>query len=175
MYWNDILAGLSSLGYCILHVDKDFSDLSFSSANYRGCHTILFILESAHVCTRAGEGQKERERISSRLHTQPGAWHWAQSDNCDIMTWVEIKGQMLNQWGHPGTPTINTWWKFDELLNRKVEKIMPNLWSPALTLSCGNFTINKITYFPTKVGSVIWLCICTQKSKNNFFSRLVNI
>lgn len=40
IYWNPILAGLSSLWYCLIHRDKDFSDLSFSSANCRGRHTV---------------------------------------------------------------------------------------------------------------------------------------
>lgn len=47
------------------------------------------------------EGQRE-ERILSRPYAQ---WE-APSHDSEIMTWAEMKSQMLNQLNHPGTPTV---------------------------------------------------------------------
>ena len=58
---------------------------------------------SAHAW--AGEGQRDTERVPSRLHAAS-----AESDlglklpNCEITTWAEIKSQMLNWLSHPGAP-----------------------------------------------------------------------
>ena len=41
--------------------------------------------------------ERGREKILSKLHTQHGALNRALSHNCEIMTWGEIKSQMLNQ------------------------------------------------------------------------------
>ena len=56
----------------------------------------------------AGEGQRGRERIPSRLHavsTDPDVG--LESTNHEIMTWAEIKSQRLNWLSHPGTPMTN--------------------------------------------------------------------
>ena len=55
-----------------------------------------------HMCT--GEGQKERERISSRLLAELGAQPGTQSNDPKIMTGAEIKSWTLNQLCHLGTP-----------------------------------------------------------------------
>ena len=54
-----------------------------------------------------GEGHRERERKTLKHDStlsMDGAWHKAQSLDPKIMTWVEIKGQMLNWLSHSGTP-----------------------------------------------------------------------
>ena len=71
---------------------------------------LLYFWETETDRTRAGEAQSERERekIPSRLHTDS-----AQSDvglklkNHEIMTWAEIKNQMINRVSHPGAPKIH--------------------------------------------------------------------
>ena len=52
------------------------------------------------------EGQKGRERLSSRLCAECGAWRGALAYDSDITTWAETKSQMLNQLSHPDTPTM---------------------------------------------------------------------
>ena len=58
-------------------------------------------------------GQKERERILSRLHThcEPEADHNLKTE---IMTRAEIKSRMLNRLNHPGAPVAG-------VLGRNVE------------------------------------------------------
>ena len=63
----------------------------------------LFILEIEEECS--GEGQQEREKVPSRLHTQCGTQHGAHSHDPEITTWAKIKSQMLNRLCHPGIPT----------------------------------------------------------------------
>ena len=47
--------------------------------------------------------EREREKIPSRIHTQHGAQHEAQSHDPGIVTWAEIKSGMLNPQTHRGT------------------------------------------------------------------------
>ena len=51
-----------------------------------------------------GEGQREKERISSRLPTECRAWYSTLSHDPEIMTQAKIKSRMLNWLSHPGTP-----------------------------------------------------------------------
>ena len=44
------------------------------------------------------------ERILRRLHTQHRALQWAWFNDPEIMTWAEIKGQVLKWLHHPGAP-----------------------------------------------------------------------
>ena len=53
---------------------------------------------------RDRERGREKERISSRLPTQDGAWYRAGSQDPKTMTWAEIQNQSLDQLSHPGTP-----------------------------------------------------------------------
>ena len=60
----------------------------------------------AHGSMRAGEGQREGERESqagSTLSAEPEARLNPMTD-CEIMTWAEIKSQILNRLSHPGAP-----------------------------------------------------------------------
>ena len=58
-------------------------------------------------------GQRERQRISSRFHAQCGVQLGARSHDCEIMTWAEIKRQLLNWLRHPGSPSLNFYkWLF---------------------------------------------------------------
>ena len=70
--------------------------------------------ESVCVCEREREREQRRgrerrkERIPSGIHTvrvEPNAGH--QSTHHKIMTWVEIKSQILNQLSHPGAPHLS--------------------------------------------------------------------
>ena len=54
---------------------------------------------------RAGEEQRERERIPSRLHAvsaEPDAG--LRLTNCEVMTRAKMKSRMLNPLSHPGAP-----------------------------------------------------------------------
>ena len=72
------------------------TDLSVLGQRKKSCH-LIFIFS-----TERGEEEGEREKILIRLLTQHGAWGRVQSHDSDIMTWIEIKTQMLNQMSHPG-------------------------------------------------------------------------
>ena len=66
--------------------------------------TYLYLTERARV----REGQRARMSIPSRLwtvSTEPNTG--LQPTNREIMTWVEIKNQLLNWLSHPGTPPLN--------------------------------------------------------------------
>ena len=49
-------------------------------------------------------GQRDRERMSSTLCTEPGARLRAPSQDPEIMTWARVRSWMLSPWSHPGTP-----------------------------------------------------------------------
>ena len=49
-------------------------------------------------------GSRGKERISRRLHAQHRAPHGAWSHDPGVVTWAEIKSQMLNWLSHPGAP-----------------------------------------------------------------------
>ena len=68
----------------------------------------LFIYETESKQTGERGRGKGRERILSRLYAQPGAQHWAGSHAPGIMTWAEIKSQMLNWLSHQGAPPAST-------------------------------------------------------------------
>ena len=55
---------------------------------------------------RVEEGQRERERILSSLHTQQGL-----ISHPEIMAWVKIKSWMLNSLSHPGAPQFRMLFK----------------------------------------------------------------
>lgn len=57
-----------------------------------------------HSFRKCAEGQRDRERISSKCPTEWGARCGARSHNLEIMTPVEIKSWMLNQLRNPGAP-----------------------------------------------------------------------
>ena len=53
-----------------------------------------------------GQGERERERIPSRVHTvsiEPNVE--LKPMNHETMTWAETKSWTLNQLSHPGAPT----------------------------------------------------------------------
>ena len=60
------------------------------------------------TCAQVGEGYREgeRENLNQALHCQHRAWLRAWIRNCEIMTWAEIRSQMLNPLSHPGTPVL---------------------------------------------------------------------
>ena len=62
----------------------------------------LFIWEKEGERENKGEGQREREKISSRFSTQLGAWQRAWSHDPEIMTWAKTKSQLLNGLSHSG-------------------------------------------------------------------------
>ena len=64
----------------------------------------LFFREREHEWGRGKE--RGREGIPSRLHSLHSVWHRAQSHDCKIMTWAEIKSQILNWLSHPGVPVF---------------------------------------------------------------------
>ena len=65
--------------------------------------------ERARACLWAGEGQRGRERIPSRLCTvDTGPDVALDLTDCEIMTWAEIKSRMLNRPSHPGTPNLES-------------------------------------------------------------------
>ena len=53
-----------------------------------------------------GGAERERENPKQAPCCQHRAQRGAQFHNAGIMTWAEIKSQMLNQLNHPGTPTF---------------------------------------------------------------------
>ena len=63
--------------------------------------------ESTHACTRAGEGQREREDLKQAPHSG-GAQHEARSHAPEIMSWAEIKSRTLNPLSHPGAPFFSS-------------------------------------------------------------------
>ena len=73
---------------------------------------ILFVIERERekresTNGRGAEWHRERERILSRLHVQHGDPLGAWSQDHGIMTWAEIKSQILHQLSHPGAPRQN--------------------------------------------------------------------
>ena len=70
-------------------------DLFFLSALKR----FIYLLDRTWVT-----GGEERERISSRLLTEHGAWHGTWSHDPEIITWVQAKSQTLNWLSYPHTP-----------------------------------------------------------------------
>ena len=63
--------------------------------------------ERAHASREGAEREREEERIPSRLHTvstEPSVE--IKPTNHEIMTWVEIKSQMLNRLSHPSVPHV---------------------------------------------------------------------
>ena len=87
-----------SLGVCVIFIFHSQIEKIFL------LNFILFLRETETA--QVGERQRERgkERIPSRLHaasTEPNAG--LELMNCEIMTWVETKSQMLSWLSHPGT------------------------------------------------------------------------
>ena len=62
----------------------------------------LFTLEREGESTSGGMGRGRKS--SSRLLAEQGAWHGAPSQDPNIMTRAEIKGQTFNLLSHPGAP-----------------------------------------------------------------------
>ena len=67
-------------------------------------HILSFLLLRGSESAWVDERGRGREIILSRLYTQHGARHGARSHDPGIMTWTEIKSQMLNWLIHPGAP-----------------------------------------------------------------------
>ena len=65
--------------------------------------SLIFDLNKFFLRESVSRG-RGRERISSKLHAQLGAWCRARSHDHETMTWAKIKGQKLNWLSHPGTP-----------------------------------------------------------------------
>ena len=68
---------------------------------------LFYIFASIFIFFKKGEMGRDRRRarILSRLHTvraEPDAG--LEPTNCEIMTWAEIRSQLLNQLSHPGAP-----------------------------------------------------------------------
>ena len=53
------------------------------------------------------KGQRERERIASRLWAEHGAQRGARSHNPEITTWAEIKNRLLSRLSHPAAFLIS--------------------------------------------------------------------
>ena len=83
---------------------------------------------------RRAEG--EGERILSRFHTQCGAG----SHNPEIMTWLEIKSQMLNWLSHPGALRC--------LFKRLSKKVLGGTFSACLY---SNLLFKDIGFLETKL------------------------
>ena len=66
-------------------------------------YSLVFIICFVLVWGGRGRG---RERILSRLHTQHGAQHRAQSHDPEITASAEIKSQMLNRTKPPRLPYL---------------------------------------------------------------------
>ena len=60
-----------------------------------------FILERKRAWVR---GEVEGVNLKHISYWAQGAQHWAWSHNPEIMTWAEIKSQMLNQLNHTAAP-----------------------------------------------------------------------
>ena len=79
-----------------------------SSHRYTYLHLLnifknLFISESEEESRHEQEGgQREREKITSRLPSEPGAWYHGP----EIMTWAKTKSRMHNWLSHPGAPVF---------------------------------------------------------------------
>ena len=67
---------------------------------------ILFCFIYLRERESTGGRDRGRERISSRLLPEHGAWLGARSQDAEIMTWVKNQSWRLNQLSHPGAPWI---------------------------------------------------------------------
>ena len=69
----------------------------------------LWLFQCQIVLVRGAEGKGESLQPTPHLHrAQHGVW----SHDAEIMTWAEIKSQMLNWLSHPGAPTKKTCFNF---------------------------------------------------------------
>ena len=66
----------------------------------------IYLFDRGCVCTNWGWGEAEGETLQadSPLRVEPEAGLNLMTQ--EIMTWAEIKGQMLNQLNHPGPPRL---------------------------------------------------------------------
>ena len=103
---------------------------SFSSPGTMSCFVFKYFYfererererERVH---KTGEGQRGRERISSKFHTlcKCGAQHGARYHNHEIVTWAKIKSQMLNQLSHHGATRMSVF-KWKEGIYLRAKKI----------------------------------------------------
>ena len=90
------------------------------------CFSLFKIYFRERENTSGGEGQRETEKILSRLHAQRGARHGARSHDPGLMTWAQIKSWLLNRLSHPGTPCLVS---LISIFHRFV-KSAPVLWAP---------------------------------------------
>ena len=81
------------------HQYPPLSNISWASNLSPCCITRIFL--------EGGKGRgRGRERIWSRLHTQHSPWLGAWSYDSEIMTWAEIKSQILHRLSCPGAPAL---------------------------------------------------------------------
>ena len=103
---------------------------------YLSIYSSIHFYFRERASTSEGNGQRERERILNRLHTQHRAQHRARSHNSQIMTWAKIKSQTLNWLSKPGAPTLG-------ILNRLSWRGLLKLYEGTYLGQCGLF--HKLT------------------------------
>lgn len=121
----------------------------------------LFICETERE-REWGEGQREMERISSSLSIQHRAPVGARSQDNEIITWAEIKGQTLKQLSHPSThPGFLP---------------LPK-WQTKNTVFCCNFNLNLIENIQ-KIWTVYnkrnWHETIIKIARSTFFTKKIN-
>ena len=120
-----------------------------------------------------------RDRGTSRLPTEYWAQHGAWSHNPEIMTWAEIKSQMLNQLSHPGAPiitilltmfpmmyfsslwvtySITGFWHILMPFILSLEPLFVFLWCPLLTIMYSGASEYDclLTYLPPRWAASSW-------------------
>ena len=95
--------------------------------------------------TQVGKGQRERQRIPSRLCTvSPESNAVLDLTNCEIMTWAENKSPMLNQLSHPDTPL--GCFTYTELIALQYSSTSPSFPSLFHSVSKTNFWHSPLNY-----------------------------
>ena len=71
----------------------------------------FFVLFCLFIYLRGRGRERGGERIPSRLYAVCAKPHVGLNlMHCEIMTWIEIKSQLLNWLSQPGTPTFAFFW-----------------------------------------------------------------
>ena len=84
-------------------------DMSRSRMLNRWSHPGALVIYFEREC-KGRRAERGRERIPGRLHTVSTEPHTGlKLTNCEIMTWAEIKSQILNRLSHPGPPILFSW------------------------------------------------------------------
>ena len=77
------------------------------------CNQVYYFFSNAYLFWESGERQRERERENPKQPAKPDAG--LNIPNREIVTWAEIKSQMLHELSHLGAPVIKcfkTFWYF---------------------------------------------------------------